>query len=67
MREFAEPGKVIGYRVAARDGGLGHIDDVILDDDNWSVRYLVVDTKDRWPGKKVLLVPDRVIRASRAE
>ena len=49
--------QVAGYRIAARDGEIGHIDDFIFDDQSWAIRYLVVDTRDWWPGKKVLLAP----------
>ena len=28
-----------------------------MDDADWSIHYLVVDTKNWWPGKKVLISP----------
>lgn len=46
-----------GYRVDANDGSLGHIDDFILDDEAWVVRYVVVDTRNWLPGRKVILSP----------
>jgi hypothetical protein len=49
--------EVTGYHLRARDGEIGHVDDFILDDATWSIRYLVVATKNWWPGKKVLLSP----------
>lgn len=48
-------GEVTGYGIVALDGHLGHIDDFIVDDEAWRIRYLAVDTRDWWPGKKVLL------------
>lgn len=48
--------EVIGYRLCASDGEAGHVDDFILDDDSWSIRYLVVDTSS-WPGGRRVLVP----------
>jgi uncharacterized protein YrrD len=49
--------EVAGYHIQARDGEVGHVDDFILDDQNWSVRYLVVDTRNWLPGKHVLVSP----------
>jgi len=37
------------------DGEIGHIDDFIIDDETWAIQYLVVDTRNWWPGKKVLI------------
>jgi hypothetical protein len=48
---------VSGYGIQATDGELGHVDDFIIDDQNWAIRYLVIDTKNWWPGKKVLVSP----------
>ncbi len=46
---------VTGHVMEASDGEIGHVDDFILDDETWAVRYLVIDTRDWWPGKKVLI------------
>jgi len=48
---------VAGYHIHAMDGSIGHVDDFILDDENWAIRFLVVDTKNWLPGKKVLMAP----------
>ena len=45
------------YHIHASDGNLGHVEDVIIDDETWTIRYLVVDTRSWWPGKKVLISP----------
>ena len=47
--------EVIGYDIQARDGGIGHVETFIIDDEGWSVMYLVVDTRNWLPGKKVLV------------
>lgn len=52
LRSTAE---VAGYHIAARDGEIGHVEDFIIDDEDWMVRYLEVDTRNWWPGKKVLV------------
>ncbi len=49
---------VTGYYIAARDGDIGHVDDFLVDDRAWAIRYLVVDTRNWWPGKKVVLSPE---------
>lgn len=47
--------EVIGYDILARDGQIGHVETFIVDDENWSIVYLVVDTRNWLPGKKVLV------------
>ena len=49
--------EVTGYHISAEDGDIGHIDDFIIDDETWMIRYLVVDTRNWLPGKNVLVSP----------
>ena len=51
---------VIGYHVRATDGDIGHIDEVLLDDQTWAIRYLVVNTSNWWLGHRVLVAPQWV-------
>ena len=44
-----------GRNIQAQDGEIGHIEDFVIDDETWAIRYLIVDTKNWWPGKKVLI------------
>jgi hypothetical protein len=48
---------VTGYHIHASDGEIGHVDDFLVEDADWSIRYLLIDTKNWWPGKKVLISP----------
>ena len=48
---------VTGYHIHASDGEIGHVEDFLLEEADWSIRYLVVDTKNWWPAKKVLVSP----------
>jgi len=48
---------VSGYGIHAADGEIGHVDDFIIDDETWAIRYLVIDTQNWWPGKKILIAP----------
>ena len=50
--------EVIGYYIQGRDDEMGHLYELLLDGHDWVVRYLIVDTGNWWPGKKVLLAPD---------
>lgn len=50
--------EVTGYNVEATDGSIGHIEDVMVDETDWAIRYLMVDTKNWWPGMKVLISPN---------
>jgi hypothetical protein len=52
--------EVTDYQIEALDGAIGHANDFIIDDRNWAVRYLVVDTRNWLPGKKVLIAPQWV-------
>lgn len=52
--------EVIGYHIHALDGELGHIDDLLVDDESWAIRQVVVDTSNWWFGKKVLLGPESI-------
>ncbi|HPF35631.1 MAG TPA: PRC-barrel domain-containing protein [Candidatus Krumholzibacteria bacterium] len=47
--------EILGYDIAATDGAIGHVDDIILDDETWSVAYVVAATRNWLPGKRVLL------------
>jgi hypothetical protein len=49
--------EVSGYHVAATDAEVGHVADFLVDDQTWALRYLVVDTRNWLPGRKVLLSP----------
>ena len=49
--------EVRGYHIHATDGEIGHVSDVVIEDEDWSLRYLVVDTQNWWPGRKVLIAP----------
>ena len=46
-------GEVIGYSIHANDGDIGHVDDFMIDDNDWIVRYVVI-TRSWWPGEEGL-------------
>ncbi|MBD3257779.1 PRC-barrel domain containing protein [candidate division GN15 bacterium] len=47
--------EVTGYNIEAEDDGIGHVDDFLFDDEQWVVRYMVVDTRNWLPGRKVMI------------
>ena len=58
---------VSGHHIQAADGEIGHVDDFIIDDETWAIRYLIIDTRNWWPGKKVLVSPQWIERISWSE
>jgi uncharacterized protein YrrD len=58
---------VTGRDIQAQDGEIGHVADFVIDDETWAIRYLIVDTRNWWPGKKVLISPRWIERISWAE
>ena len=55
---------VSGHHIQAEDGEIGHVDDFIIDDDTWTIRYLIVDTRNWWLDNKVLISPQWIEKVS---
>jgi hypothetical protein len=49
--------EVKGYYIRAKDGDVGYVKDYIVEVDSWLIRYLVIDTENWLPGKKVIISP----------
>lgn len=49
--------EVAGYHIEADDGEIGHVEDTLANDEIWGIKYLVVDTRNWLPGRKVLISP----------
>ena len=49
--------EVTGYHIHASDGELGHVEDFVVDDAFWVIRYMVVHARNWLPAKKVLISP----------
>jgi sporulation protein YlmC with PRC-barrel domain len=56
--------EVRGYNIQGKDEAIGHVEDFIVDDETWEVRYLVIDTSNWWFGKRVLIAPQWASRIS---
>jgi hypothetical protein len=47
--------RVRGFHMHAIDGSIGHVDDFLMDDSSWNIRYVVVDTSNLVGGKWVAI------------
>lgn len=57
MTHLRSTRKLWTYDIMATDEPIGKVDDFIVDDVTWTIRYMIVDT-GRWiPGKKVIISP----------
>lgn len=54
--------EVKGYAIQARDGDIGHVTDYIIEQPDWALRYIEVDTRKWLPGKHVLISPAWISR-----
>jgi sporulation protein YlmC with PRC-barrel domain len=52
--------EVTGYHINATDGDIGHVENFIVDSATLDIRYLIIDTKNWWTGKHILMSPDAV-------
>ena len=50
--------KLRGCTLAASDGNIGEVREFYFDDENWTVRYLVVETGSWLSGRRVLIIPE---------
>jgi sporulation protein YlmC with PRC-barrel domain len=49
-----------GLHIHCADGMLGHVDDFVVDDHAWTICRLVVETRNWWPGRRVLIEPSAI-------
>lgn len=49
---------MLTYHVHAIDGEIGHVKDLLVDEQTWAIRYLIVNTSNWWLGHQVLIAPD---------
>jgi uncharacterized protein YrrD len=59
--------EVIGYHIRATDGTFGHVEDFLFDDEDWSIRFIAVNTSNWLAGKHVLISPQLITRVNWAE
>jgi hypothetical protein len=59
--------QVRGCHLQAADGEIGCVQDLIIDNATWAIRYLVVKTRNRGWGQKVLVASQWIERVSWTE
>lgn len=47
---------VQNYAIEGKDGDIGHVEAFLFDDESWAIRYLIVDTRNWWPGGRKTVV-----------
>jgi len=55
---------VVDYHIEATDGDIGHVQGLLVDEEIWAIRYMVVDTSNWWLGHKVLVAPQWIKEVS---
>lgn len=53
-----------GYGIAAADGKIGHLEDFLIHGQSWRIHYIVVDTRNWLPGRKVVVATAWISRLS---
>jgi len=49
-----------GYHIEAADGEIGHVDNFVIDDTDWAVRFIVIKTGGWLSGRKTLVSPHSI-------
>src|ERR1019366_3767518 len=49
--------EVLRYHIEATDGGMGQVKGLLIDEETWAIRYLIVETSNWWFGHQVLIAP----------
>ncbi|WP_320838379.1 PRC-barrel domain-containing protein [Zhongshania sp.] len=52
------------YHIMASDGDIGHVDGMLVDEETWAIRYLIVKTSNWWIGQQVLIAPQWIKKIS---
>jgi hypothetical protein len=59
--------EVRGYHIVAADGEIGHVNDFVIDDRDWAIRFIVIKTGGWLSGRKTLVSPQSIERISWTE
>jgi hypothetical protein len=55
---------VMDYHIEATDGDIGHVQGLLVDEESWAIRYMIVDTSNWWLGHQVLIAPQWIQNVS---
>jgi hypothetical protein len=59
--------EMLAYQLMARDGPIGRVENLLFDDQTWGIRWMVVDTRNWLPGKRVVIATSWVDQVSWSE
>lgn len=48
--------EIMRYYVDASNGNIGHVEDFLIEDEDWRINYLILDTRNWWPGGKKMAI-----------
>ena len=51
-------GDATGHHIQALNGEIGHVEDFVIDDETWAIRYIIVNTSNWWLGHQVIIAPE---------
>jgi hypothetical protein len=55
---------ILDYDIQAIDGDIGHVQGLLVDEETWAIRYMVVETGHWWLGHRVLIAPQWIEKVS---
>ena len=55
---------IMDYHIVATDGEIGHVHGLLVDEENWAICYMVVNTSNWWLGHQVLIAPQWIKEVS---
>ena len=55
---------IVNYHIQATDGDIGHVQGLLVDEETWAIRYLIVNTSNWWLGHEVLVPPQWIQQVS---
>lgn len=55
---------VMDYHIEASDGDIGHVEGLLVDEQTWAIRYMIVNTSNWWLGNQVLIAPQWIRNVS---
>jgi uncharacterized protein YrrD len=64
-RSLRSTHKSTGYHLRASDGEVGHVDDFLIGDKSWRIRYLLVDTSNWIGGRSVIVSSEALERVDK--
>ena len=64
---LSKAGTLKGFKLDSLDGEIGKVKEFYFDDRHWTIRYLVADTGNWLPGRKVLISPYALVAVNKEE